>query len=153
MWSQNSFFPYADFNFSSPSPTSSPPFPPSFPLRFPNYFHRKRLEKLSERFLKPQKNLPEKPPRKDFPPLPLPEKRRETVPENPLFLGFLKGAGEEDKKRNPEKREKTEMPSMTRNGFKRKGMRTGGGRKAPCGEEDTHKALIFTLFLLPHRKN
>lgn len=44
---------------------------------------------------------------------------------------------------------------MAENGFKRRGMRTEreGGRKEPCGEEDTHKALIITLFLLPLRKN
>ncbi len=56
----------------------------------------------------------------------------------------------------PEKyREKTKMPSMAENGFKRRRKRTerGGEREKPCGEEDTHKALIITLFLLPRRKN
>ena len=56
----------------------------------------------------------------------------------------------------PEKyRDKTELPSMAGNGLERRGRRTerGGGRKGPCGEEDTHKALIITLFLLPRRKN
>ncbi len=37
---------------------------------------------------------------------------------------------------------------MAGNGFERRGMRTerGEGRKEPCGEEDTRKALIITLF-------
>jgi len=64
------------------------------------------LENLSERLLKPQKNLSEKSPRKDFLPLLLPERAKGAFSENPLFLGFLKGLGEEGKKRNPEKREK-----------------------------------------------
>lgn len=70
------------------------------------FFHRNSLENLSERLLKPQKNLSEKSPRKDFLPLLLPERAKGAFPENPLFLGFLKGLGEEGKKRNPEKREK-----------------------------------------------
>ncbi len=56
----------------------------------------------------------------------------------------------------PEKyREKTELPSMAGNGFERRGRQTGrgGGKEKPCGEEDTHKALIITLFLLSRRKN
>ena len=130
MWSQNSFFLYANFNFSSASPystTSSPPFPPSFPLFFPNFFHRNSLGNLSERLLKFQKNLLEEPSRKYFLPPLLPERVKEKIPKNPLFLGFLKGSGEEDKKRNPEK---TEMPSMAGNGFEGRGKKRAlrGGR-------------------------
>ncbi len=44
---------------------------------------------------------------------------------------------------------------MAENGLERRGRRTerGEGREKPCGEEDTHKALIITLFLLLRRKN
>ena len=73
--------------------TSSPPFPPSFPLLFPNFFYGKGLGNLSERLLKFQKNLSEKSPRKHFLPHLLPKRAKAKVPENPLFLGFLKGWG------------------------------------------------------------
>ncbi len=44
---------------------------------------------------------------------------------------------------------------MAENGLERRGRRTerGGRRKEPCGEEDTHKALMITLFLLLRRIN
>ncbi len=40
---------------------------------------------------------------------------------------------------------------MARNGLKRRVRRTGrgGGRKEPCGEEDTRKALMITYFCCP----
>jgi len=53
------------------------------------------LGNLSEKLLKLPKNLPEKSPRKHILP-PLPERGRAALPENPLFLGFLNGLGEED---------------------------------------------------------
>lgn len=39
--------------------------------------------------------------------------------------------------------------------FRAEGRKTerGRGRKEPCGEEDTHKALIITYFFFRHRKN
>lgn len=135
--------------FPPHSTTSSPLFPPSFPFFFPNFFRRNSLGNLSERLLKLQKNLPEKSLRKHFLPPLLPERGRETFPENPLFLSFLKGLGEEDKKGNPEKREEEPRDRQwLKIGLEERGRRTerGGGRRKPCGEEDTHKALIVTLF-------
>ena len=43
---------------------------------------------------------------------------------------------------------------MAENGLERRGRRTerGGRRKEPCGEEDTHKALMITYFCCPSGK-
>lgn len=72
------------------STTSSPPFSPSFPLLFPNFFYRNSLGNLSERLLKFQKNLPEKSPRKDFLPPPLPERGKEDISRKPFISGLFK---------------------------------------------------------------
>ena len=119
------------------------------------FFYRNSLENLSERLLKPQKILTERPPWKDSLPLLLPERGKEDIPRKSFISGLSKGVGGgRQEKKSWKKREKTEMPSMARNGLEgaRKTER-GGRRKEPCGEEDTHKALMITLFLLPLRKN
>ena len=51
--------------------------------------------------------------------------------------------------------EDAEEPERAEDRFRAKGEEDGkgGGRGKPCGEENTRKALIFTLFLLLRRKN
>lgn len=99
---------------------------------------------------------PENPPRKHLLPPPLPQRKREEIPENPLFLGFPKGSGEEETRK--EKEEEEEKPRTIR--WLGKVQSGGGGRPKKEGEEKSlagrktpSKALIITYFFFRHRKN
>ena len=118
--------------------------------------HENMLCNLSKQLLKLQKILPEKHLRKHSLPPPLPERKRERLPEKPLFLGFLKGSGEEETRK--EKEEEEEKPRAIR--WLGKVQSGGGGRPKRKGEEKSlagrktpSKALIIILFLLHRRKN
>ena len=71
----------------------------------------------------------------------LPKRKSEKVPEKPLFLGFLKGSGEEETRKEKDAEEKSQ------------GLFDGRERVSVEGRKTPSEALIFTYLFFRHRKN
>ena len=135
MWSQNSFFPSADFIFSSsssPPPHPLPHFHPLLPLLFSAPLPLKPAGKPLQKAPETPENSPRKTSQKTLAASSPPRKKKRRTPRKAFISGLLKGFG---------------------GGRKANGYSMAGKDLERRGRKTPSKALIITYFFFRHRKN